>query len=80
MTFELITMGCSSFPDPAEQARAILEICGKDIHDALSLVAANLKYARSQDDRHYWDQVSALISKQSPTADVADRLSEEPSR
>jgi hypothetical protein len=80
MTFDLTTMRCSSFPDPAEQARAILDICGKDIHDAQSLVAARLKFARSQEDRHYWDQVGALLSKQAPTADALSSLTEEPSR
>jgi hypothetical protein len=79
MTFDLTSMACSSFPDPAEQARAILEICGKDIHDAQSLVAARLKFARSQDDLHYWNQVSALLSKQEPIADVVSFLTEEPS-
>jgi hypothetical protein len=58
------------FPDPTEQAEALLEICQGDIGEAQGIVTTNLKFARHPEDRHYWSRVKVLISKQEPTAVV----------
>jgi hypothetical protein len=61
------------FPDPAEQAEALLEVCQGDIGEAHGIAATNLKYAKYQADRLYWSRVEALILKQEPNV-VLDRL------
>jgi hypothetical protein len=52
------------FPDPAEQAEVLLEICQGDICEAQAIVVTNLKYANCHTDRVYWLRVEALISNQ----------------
>jgi hypothetical protein len=61
------------FPNPVEQAEALLEICQGDVHEAQAIATTNLKFAKYQADRLYWSRVEALISKQEPEA-VMERL------
>jgi len=61
MSFD--TMVRLHFPDPVEQARAILEIADENIQVARTLVWARVRSARSVDEIHYWCQVEKLISK-----------------
>ena len=61
------------FPDPAEQAEALLETCEGDIHEAKGIAATNYKFANYPADRLYWSRVEVLISAQEP-AGVIERL------
>lgn len=61
------------FPDPAEQAEALLELCQADIGEAQGIAATNLKFAKNQVDRIYWSSVGVLISRQEPAL-VTERL------
>ena len=54
------------FPDPAEQAEALLEICQGDLDEARSIADTNLKFAKCLADRIYWSRVRVLISGQEP--------------
>jgi hypothetical protein len=49
------------FPDPEQQAEALLEICPGDVDEAQGIAATNLKFARSWDDGVYWLRVEGLI-------------------
>jgi hypothetical protein len=49
------------FPDPEQQAEALLEICQGDVDEAQRIAATNLKFARSWDDGIYWLRVGGLI-------------------
>jgi|HubBroStandDraft_2_1064218.scaffolds.fasta_scaffold1912690_1 hypothetical protein len=64
------TLCKGGFPDPGEQAEALLEICQGEIGEAQGIVATNLKFARPPEARLYWSRVEVLISKQEPTAVV----------
>ena len=61
------------FPDPVEQAEALLEICRGDIHEAEGIAATNLEFAKYQADRIYWSRVRVLISRQEQAV-VMERL------
>ena len=61
------------FPDPAEQADALLEFCEGEIDEARRIAAINHKFARHEADRIYWARVEALISTQERDA-VIERL------
>jgi hypothetical protein len=61
------------FPDPAEQAEALLEICQGDIGEAQGIAATNFKFAKDPPDRIYWSRVGVLILRQEPAA-VRERL------
>jgi hypothetical protein len=61
------------FPDPAEQAEALLEICQGDIGEAQGIADTNLRFAKYQADRLYWSRVGVLISTQEPMV-VMERL------
>ena len=52
------------FPDPGEQAEALLEICQGDVCEAQAIAATNLRFSRCQADRTYWLRVETLILKQ----------------
>jgi hypothetical protein len=69
---QALFIGC--FPDPAEQAEALLEICQGDIGEALGIAGTNFNFAKSQEDQLYWTRVEALIAKQEPAV-VMERLS-----
>ena len=62
------------FPDPADQAEALLETCQGDIGEAEEIAITNFKFAKCQEDQIYWTRVEALISKQDPAV-VMERLS-----
>jgi hypothetical protein len=53
----------AEFPDPAEQAVALLEACHGDIREAELFAAINVASARNEGDRHYWSRVKVRISK-----------------
>jgi hypothetical protein len=57
MSFDGETASWPDFPDPAEQAREILDTCHKDIRDARSVVAVNVKFARTAEEVHRCSQV-----------------------
>jgi hypothetical protein len=61
------------FPDPAEQAEALLEICQGDVCEAQGIAAANLRFSKCQADRIYWSRVETLIFRQEQAA-VVERL------
>ena len=61
------------FPDPAEQAEALLETCEGDIREAKGIAATNYKFANYPADRLYWSRVEVLISAQE-LAGVIERL------
>ena len=52
------------FPDPAEQAVALLEMCQGDIREARLLASTNVTFARSEGDLHYWSRVTLLIPEE----------------
>jgi hypothetical protein len=58
----------AEFPDPAEQAMALLEDCRGDIREAELFAHINFKSARNERDRNYWARVRVLVSE-------TDRLS-----
>jgi hypothetical protein len=53
----------AEFPDPAEQAVALLEACHGDIREAEWFAAINVRSARDERDRNYWTRVRLLVSK-----------------
>lgn len=61
------------FPDPAQQAEALLEICQGDVGEAQAIAATNLKFSKYQADRIYWSRVETLIVKQRQAV-VMERL------
>ena len=61
------------FPDPREQAEALLEICQGDISEAQAIAATNLRFSKCQADRIYWSRVEILILNQEQTV-VMERL------
>jgi hypothetical protein len=69
MSFDSIPVWCSEFPDPDEQARAILEISDENLQVARSLVWARLKFARKIEEIHYWCQVEKLLSPRASDSD-----------
>lgn len=62
----------AGFPDPAQQAEALLEVCQGDVHEAQAIVGTNLKFATEEAERRYWCSVEALLSKQSLRSGVKD--------
>jgi hypothetical protein len=62
-----------NFPDPAEQAEALLEICQGDVREAQAIAATNLRFSGCQTDRIYWSRVETLILKQEHAV-VVERL------
>jgi hypothetical protein len=52
------------FPDPAQQAEALVEICRGDMCAAQAIIVTNLKYAKCRTDRLYWSRVEAWIANQ----------------
>jgi hypothetical protein len=61
------------FPDPAQQAEALLEICQGDVWEAQAIAATNLRFSKCQTDRTYWSRVEILILKQEQAV-VTERL------
>lgn len=61
------------FPDPAEQAEALLENCQGDVREAQAIAATNLRFSDCQADRTYWLRVETLILKQEQAV-VVERL------
>jgi hypothetical protein len=61
MNFPSETAAWPDFPNPAGQARAILETCHDDINDAHVLVTANVKFARTAEDLRFWEKVQMLL-------------------
>jgi hypothetical protein len=59
------------FPDPAEQAEALLETCQGDVCEARGIAATNLRFSKCQADRIYWSRVETVILTQEQTAVVA---------
>ena len=55
-----------NFPNPGEQAEALLEICDGDIREAQIIAATNLRFASDATERRYWSTVETLILKQEP--------------
>jgi hypothetical protein len=51
------------FPDPVEQAEALLEICQGDIGEVEGIATTNFEFAKYQADRIYWSRVGVLISR-----------------
>jgi hypothetical protein len=62
----------ADFPDPAEQAEALLELCEGDICEAELIADTNLKFANDEGERRYWSRVKHEIVKQDST--TASRL------
>jgi predicted lipoprotein len=62
-----------NFPDPAEQAEALLESCQGDVCEAQTITATNFKYAKYRADQLYWSRVEVLLLQQGPAA-VMERL------
>jgi hypothetical protein len=62
------------FPDPAEEAEALLDICQGNIGEAQGIAVTNFKFAKCQEDQLYRTRVEVLISKQEPAV-VMERLS-----
>jgi predicted lipoprotein len=62
-----------NFPDPAEQAEALLETCQGDVCEAQTIATTNFKYAKYQADQLYWSRVEVLLLQQGPAA-VMERL------
>jgi hypothetical protein len=52
------------FPNPAEQAVALLQACHGNIREAEWLAAINVESARNEGDRHYWSRVKVLINEE----------------
>ena len=63
------------FPDPREQAEALLEICQGDVLEAQAIAGTNVRFSRCQDDQTYWSRVESLILQHEPAA-VVERLEE----
>ena len=63
------------FPNPAEHAEALLEVCGGDIHEVRIIVAACLKCAKDEKERRYWSRV-ALVLSQDASVSIAPPLDE----
>lgn len=80
MSFDSMAEWRFNFPDPAEQARAILEISDENIQIARSLVWARLKFARNVDEIHYWCQVEKLLSRRASTIGLNSASDEEAGR
>jgi hypothetical protein len=57
----------ADFPDPAEQAEALLELCEGDICEAELIADTNLKFANDEGERRYWSRVKHSIANQYPT-------------
>ena len=53
----------TNFPNPGEQAEALLEICEGDVREAQSIAATNLRFAGDAKERRYWWCVGALLAK-----------------
>jgi hypothetical protein len=67
MSFDSVAVLCSDFPDPDEQAKAILEICDENVQIARSLVWTRLRFARTVEEIHYWVQVERVLAKRAST-------------
>lgn len=80
MSFDSKAAWRFDFPDPTEQARAILELSNENIQLARSLVWARLKFARDVDEIHYWCQVEKLLSRRASTVDSNAASDEEAGR
>jgi hypothetical protein len=80
MRFDAVTALWGDFPDPAEQARAILESCDDNVDAARSLVAARFKFARDIEELRYWCQVEELLSKEASTFNLNASSDEEAQR
>jgi hypothetical protein len=61
------------FPDPSEQAEALLEICQGDVCEAQAIADTNLRFSKCQEDRAYWSRVETLILQQNQAV-VVERL------
>jgi len=51
--------------DPIEHAASMINCCGGDAHEALTLAELNVQYAANHLDRAYWDRVGTAIVFQS---------------
>jgi len=76
MSFDSMAVLRSDFPDPVEQARAVLEICDDNIQVARSLVWTQLKLAKNLEEIHYWCKVEKSLSKEASALDL-NTLSDE---
>ena len=56
-----------NFPNPEEQAEALLGICEGNIREAQIIASTNLRFASDSTERRYWSSVEALILKQDPS-------------
>lgn len=63
MSFDSMAAVRHDFPNPAEQAQAILEISDANIQVARSLAWARIRFAKNTGEIHYWCQVERLLSK-----------------
>ena len=61
------------FPDPTEQAEALLETCQGDVCEAQGIAATNLRFSKCPAFRIYWSRVETLILRQEQAA-VVERL------
>lgn len=65
-----------NFPNPEEQAEALLEICEGDIREAQIIAATNLRFASDTEERRYWSSVEALILKRDPSRAISAAFDE----
>jgi hypothetical protein len=70
MSFHPMAAVRSDFPNPAEQAQAILEISDANIQVARSLVWARIRFATNIDEIRYWVQVERLVSNRAASFDT----------
>ena len=77
MTISAQAVFNKDFPDPTEQAEALLEICQGDMCEAQAIIVTNLKYAQCQTDRLYWSRVEALVSNMTQTVVMSKDTSAE---
>lgn len=63
MNFDSTAPVCGDFPNPVEQAQAILEASDADVQLARSLVWARIRLARTVDELHYWCHLDKLVLK-----------------
>lgn len=63
MSFDSTAVVCGDFPNPIEQAQAILEASDADVQLARSLVWARIRLAMTVDELLYWCQVDKLVLK-----------------
>jgi hypothetical protein len=63
MSFDSTVAVSGDFPNPAEQAQAMLETSDGNIQAARSLVWAMIRFATKVDEIRYWCQVESLLAQ-----------------